>query len=113
SDSRLQLWVGEGRVDLFVELIDDLDGRISGSADALRTTRLVARYKLIDSGDVRQHFRAGRRSHRQRAHLTRSNVFECRTNRFNNKWHLPGEKIGKRPAAIWYVEHIDASHHLE
>src|SRR5262245_38952141 len=40
-------------------------------------------------------------------------IFERRTNRFEHKWHLPGEKIGKRPAAIRYVEHIDPSHHLE
>ena len=34
GEPRLDLGIGEGRVDLLVELVDDLGGRVPGRADA-------------------------------------------------------------------------------
>jgi len=51
---RLQLCIGEARIDLLVEPVDDLDGRFPGRADAEPAACLVARYEFYsideDSG---------------------------------------------------------------
>jgi hypothetical protein len=39
SNARLDLGVGEARVDLLFELVDDLDGRVLGGAQAERSAR--------------------------------------------------------------------------
>src|SRR5262245_33559505 len=49
---RLHLGIGEAGVDLLVEPIDDLGGRVPGHADAVPETRFVARHKLTDSRRV-------------------------------------------------------------
>ena len=41
-------------VDLLVELVDDLGGRVLGRADADSSARLVARHEFADGRDVRQ-----------------------------------------------------------
>src|SRR5262252_3676814 len=41
---RLQLGIGEARIDLAVEQVDDVSGRVPRCADAVPRTRLVARH---------------------------------------------------------------------
>src|SRR3979490_1678490 len=42
AKARLHLGIGKSGVDLLVELLDNLDGRILGRADAVKAARLVA-----------------------------------------------------------------------
>src|SRR5215831_4914450 len=49
---RLDFGIGEARVDLLVELLDDLGWRGLRCADAEPETRFVARHKLTDSRHV-------------------------------------------------------------
>src|SRR5262249_16837347 len=53
SQTDLHLGVGEGRVDLLVELLDDLGWRVPGNADAIPRCRLVARHEFSHSWDTR------------------------------------------------------------
>ena len=75
---RLHLGIGEGRVDLLVELVDDLGGRVLGCADAVTKCRLVARHEFADGRDVRQRLRARRRGYCQRAQLAGPDVLDRR-----------------------------------
>src|SRR5262245_62777191 len=43
GETGLHLGVGESRIGLFVELVDDLCGRVRGNAKAVPLTRLLAR----------------------------------------------------------------------
>src|SRR5262245_9226432 len=53
SKARPQLGVGEGCINFFVELVDDLGGRAPGRTDAVPSIRVVARNELIDSREGR------------------------------------------------------------
>src|SRR5215510_13546540 len=44
--ARFHLGIGEAGVDLLVELVDDLDGRVPGCADPVPGTRLVPRQEI-------------------------------------------------------------------
>ena len=65
-EPRFYSGIGETGIDLLVELINDFGGCVLWRADAEPDTQLVARHKLAHSRDIRKHFRAGRRCHRQR-----------------------------------------------
>src|SRR6266853_1870722 len=52
SELRVDLRIGEGRVDLFVELIDYFDGRVSWCAYAHGEACLIARHKIGHGRDV-------------------------------------------------------------
>src|SRR5215470_991691 len=54
SELRLDPRIGEGRVDLLVELIDYFDGRVSWCAYAHAEACLIARHKIGHRRDVRQ-----------------------------------------------------------
>src|SRR5215831_16917463 len=54
GDSRLDAGISETRIDLLVELVDDLDRRRPGSTDPLPTDRLVARHEFAHSRNVWQ-----------------------------------------------------------
>src|SRR5262249_20909589 len=58
SETGLHLRIGESRVDLFVELVDDLGRRGPWYAEAVPITHLVARQELTHGRDVRQCLRA-------------------------------------------------------
>ena len=77
---RLHLGIGEGRVDLLVEPVDDLRRRVLGRADAIPPARLVARHEFAHGRDVRQRLRARRGRHRQRAQLAGPDVLDRRGN---------------------------------
>src|SRR5262245_27816928 len=65
--SRLHLGIGKGRVDLLIELVDDLDRRGLRCADAEPETRFVARHKLSHGRDIRQYVQARPGGHCERA----------------------------------------------
>src|SRR5499433_1422017 len=67
SETGLHLRVVESRVDLLVELVDDLGWRGLRCADAGPKARLIARHEFGNRRDVRQYRRACRGRHRQRA----------------------------------------------
>src|SRR5215831_19847936 len=64
SETDLHLGVGESRVDLLVELLDDLGWRVPGNADAVPRCRLVARQEFSHSWDTRKCLRARRSRYR-------------------------------------------------
>src|SRR6185369_3582820 len=76
--ARLQLWIGEARVDRTVELADDLDGRVPGRADAVPAARLVTGHELGDRRHLRERLRARGACHRQRTKLSRLDVLNRR-----------------------------------
>src|SRR5262245_50295460 len=53
GEPHFQRRIGEARVDLLVQLGDDLYGRILGHTNAMPRTRLVARHELAHGRDVR------------------------------------------------------------
>src|SRR6516162_3816417 len=70
SQPRLDFGIGEARVDLLVELLDDLGWRGLRCADAEPGARLVARHKFAHGRDVRQCVRARRGGYCERAQPT-------------------------------------------
>jgi len=64
---RLQLRVGEGRVDLRVELRNDFGGRSHWCADAIPCARLVIGHELTHGRDAGQRVRARGGGYRERA----------------------------------------------
>ena len=83
----LHLGIGEARVDLLVELVDDVRRRVLGYADAIPVARLVARHELTHGRDVRQRVRAGRGETPSRPVPTDLRAFP----------QPPGEAGGKNP----------------
>src|SRR5262249_22994782 len=76
GEPRFYLGIGEARVDLLVELVDDVRRRVLGYADAIPVARLIARHELTHGRDVRQRVRAGRGRHRQRTQPAVLNVLD-------------------------------------
>src|SRR5262245_37394276 len=89
SETGLHLRVVESRVDLLVELVDDLGRRVLGRADAEPGARLVARHELADGWEVRQRLRARCGGHRQRAQLSGPDVPDRRAYAGEKDLHLP------------------------
>src|SRR5262247_3066625 len=76
GEPRFYLGIGEARVDLLVELVDDVRRRVLGYADAIPVARLIARHELTHGRDVRQRVRAGRGRHRQRPQPARLDLLD-------------------------------------
>src|SRR5262249_31309226 len=72
----LHLGIGKARIDLVVELVNNLGRRVFRRADAGPEARLVAWQELTHGRDVRQCLRARRGGHRQRAKFAGSDVFD-------------------------------------
>jgi hypothetical protein len=66
---RLHLGVGEARIDLLVELVDDLGWRVLGRTKAIELPRLVARHEVTHGRDVWQPLPARRGGYRERTQL--------------------------------------------
>ena len=90
-------------------------GVFLGAPTPIPCARLVARHEIANGRDVRQHLRARRGGHRQRAQLAGPDVLDRRGHGIEHDLHLPAEQIGQRGrrAAIGHVDHVDAGHHLE
>src|SRR5215216_2091796 len=65
GNPRVDLRVGEARIDLLVEPINDFDGRVLRRADTLPRARLVPRQKIANPREVRQRLRTPCTCHRQ------------------------------------------------
>src|SRR5262249_36758403 len=66
-------------------------------------------------GQGGQRVRARRRSHRQCAQLAGPDIFDRRRWGLEHELNLPAKEVSqrRRRPAIRYVQHVDASHHLE
>src|SRR5262245_20614152 len=115
SELCLDLGISERRVDLLVELFDNLNGRVSRRADTPPSTRLVAWHELAYSRDIGQPLPTRRGRHRQRSQLAGLDVRDRLNRGGEHDLHLPTEQIGPRgpAAAIRYVHEVDPGHHLE
>src|SRR5215471_16102750 len=113
SETDLHLAVVESRVDLLVELVDDLGRRGLRCADAEPTARLVARHKFVDGWDVRQRLRARRGCHRQCSHLAGPDVLDRPSRGDEVDLHLSANEVGERGCrtAIRHMHQLDAGHH--
>src|SRR5262245_23469272 len=54
GEPRLQLGISEPRIDLAIELINDLGRRVFGRTEANPLARLETRHEIAHSGDIRQ-----------------------------------------------------------
>src|SRR5262245_33270933 len=111
----LHLRVVESRVDLLVELADDLGRRGLRYAEAVPITPLVARQELTHGRDVRQRVRARRSGYCERTQSAGPGVLDGRRHCRKAYLYLPREEIAQsRPCAtIENVHHIDTSHYFE
>src|SRR5262249_14397201 len=96
SQTDLHLGVGEGRVDLLVELVDDFGRRGLRCAEAKPEARLIARHELAHGRDVRQRFRARRCGYCERTQPPSPDVFDHRGHGGERPLHLSTEQIGER-----------------
>src|SRR6516165_5716547 len=115
GEPRLHLGVVESRVDLFVQLVDDLGRRGLRYAEAVPITPLVARQELTHGRDVRQRVRARRSGYCERTQPPSPDVLDGRRHCRKAYLYLPREEIGQnRPCAtIENVHHINTSHYFE
>src|SRR5262245_36989496 len=72
----LDLGVGEARIDLPVELVDDFGRRGLWCADAVPAARLISRHELSASRNIWQSFRAHRGRYRERTQLAVPDVLD-------------------------------------
>src|SRR5262245_6919235 len=91
---QLQLGVRQRRVNLLVQFVNDLTGRVPGCADTYPCSRIITRHKLTQRWDVRQDLRARRSGDRQCAHFAGLDVLNGR--RGEHHLHLPTYDVGKR-----------------
>src|SRR5262249_14928496 len=109
------LGIGEARVDLPVELVNDLGRRGLRCADAVPGARLVAWHELSHSWDARQRVRARRGRYGEGAQPASPDILNRCDSAGEVDLHLPAEQVGEyRPGTtIGHVNHVDAGHHLE
>src|SRR5262249_1290433 len=93
GELRLHLGIGKARVDLPVELVDDLGRRALWYARAVPRAHLVALDRLAHGRKVRQRLRAHRGGDREPTQLAGSDVFDGRRKRGEQDVHLPTEQI--------------------
>src|SRR5262245_32135150 len=74
SEPRFHVGIGESRINLIVELIDDFDGRVFWRADPNPAGRLVAWHELGHGRDAGQRVRARRGGYCERAQPTSPDV---------------------------------------
>jgi hypothetical protein len=78
SKSRNYLWIGECRIDFFLELVDNFGRRALRRDQTIPHACLIARYKLTDGRDVGQRLRTCPASHRKGAQLARPDLLDRR-----------------------------------
>src|SRR5712675_2440434 len=71
---RLHSGVGDRRIDFLVELVDDFNRRVAGRADAIPLACFITRHEIRHRLELRQHFRARARCHRECAQLAGCDV---------------------------------------
>src|SRR5262249_19500506 len=70
----LYFGIGQSRIDLLVELLDNFVWCISGRGDPVPGACLITRQEIAQGRQLRQHLRARRAGHGQRAQRAGSNV---------------------------------------
>src|SRR5262245_8767183 len=115
GQSCLDLGIGEARIDLVVQLVDDLGGRVLGGAEAGPETRLIAWQDVAQSWNVGQDLRSRLGRQRERAERAGADVLDRGRNAGEVELDLPADKIGERRtlAAIRHMDDVEAGHHLE
>src|SRR5215831_18808524 len=93
SETGLHLRVVESRVDLLVELVDDLGRRGLRCAEAVPNTPLVARQELTHGRDVWQRVRARRGGYCERTQPASPDVFDHRGHGGERYLHLSTEQV--------------------
>src|SRR5262245_63755926 len=76
EEAHLHLRIGKDCVDLVVEPVNNVGGRIFRGANTLLTARLVAGHKFVHGWDIGQHIQAGRGGHCEAAQLAVSDVLD-------------------------------------
>src|SRR5262245_41466797 len=74
--ARLELGIGEARIDLLVELLDDHDRRGLRCTDAEPDARFVAGHKFAHGGDVRERLQTRRGGYCERAQPARLDILD-------------------------------------
>src|SRR5262249_16992712 len=88
DQTALELRIGERRVDLFVQLVDDRRRRRLGRADPEPRGGLVARQKFAERRKIRQCIRTRRAGHGEAAQLAGSYEIKRRRQRVEGDLHL-------------------------
>jgi hypothetical protein len=76
GEPSLDLGIGEARIDLLVQPVNDCGWRGLGGADSEGGACLKARHEIPDRGEIGQHLRARHGGYRQRAQAAGLDVFE-------------------------------------
>jgi len=90
------LRIGKAGIDLAIELLDDLLGRVSRRTDPVPKIYLVAWHKLADGRHLGQRLPARRRGHAERTQLAGSDIFKGRHHIAERGLYLPADRIGQR-----------------
>src|SRR5437868_14764284 len=96
GEPRLDLGVGERRIDLAVELVDDLARGALGRREPAPKARLVAGQEFTYRRNVWNDLRAHRGRHRERAQLAGLDVLYGGRKAAEIELHLSGEQVGGR-----------------
>src|SRR5215831_12318876 len=115
GEPRLHRGIGESHIDLLVECVDDLGGRVPGCAEAAPRARLKAWQELAHGWEVRQRLPARRRRHRQWTQLVGPDLLYRQRRGAEQNLHLSAKQVGHHgsPATIRHMNQVDPGHHLE
>src|SRR5712675_2942407 len=115
GNARLDLGIAESRVDLPIELVDNLRRNVLWRADTEQRNRLITRHEFADGRNIRQHFRPRRGGDRQSPQLAGSQILNRSSHPYKANLHVSGEQVSQcgSGAAIRNVNEVDARHHLE
>src|SRR5262249_51716501 len=112
---RLHRGIGESRIDLLVECVDDLGGRVPGCAEAAPRARLKAWQEFAHGWEGRQRLPARRRRHRQWTELVGPDLLFRSRRGAEQNLHLSAKQVGHHGSAatIRHMNQVDPGHHLE
>ena len=112
---RSHIRIGQARINLRVELLDDLDWRALRRAEATRCAGLVTRHEFANGRQLGERPGACGRRHREGPQLTSPDISDGRRCKVEHHLHLTADQVSerRRGASIRHVKHFDASHHLE
>src|SRR5262245_35723836 len=115
GEPRLHRGIGESHIDLLVECVDDLGGRVPGCAEAAPRARLKAWQELAHGWEVRQRLPARRRRHRQWTQLVGPDLLYRQRRGAEQNLHLSAKQVGHHGSAatIRHMNQVDPGHHLE
>src|SRR5215471_11847681 len=115
SEPRRDLGIGEPRIDLFVELVDDLDGRVPRSSDPNPRAGLEAWLELGKRWNFRQCVPARCTHDREGTQFARPDVLDRCRQIIDGSLYLPAEQVSDHGggATIRHVHHFNADRHLE